>query len=122
MSTLAGKTAVILGASGTANFGTAIARRLAEEGANTVVSARRKEPLEKLAAEIKGTAVACDVTRDGDIQNLFKVAAETYGRVDVAVFSAGIHSGVVIAEITADDIRPTMEVSVVGALLFFRHA
>jgi len=122
MSTLAGKTAVILGASGTANFGTAIARRLAAEGANTVVSARRKEPLEKLAAEIKGTAVACDVTRDGDIQNLFKVATEAYGRVDVAVFSAGIHSGVVIADITADDIRPTMEVSVVGALLFFRYA
>ncbi len=122
MTTLAGKTAVILGASGTANFGSAIARRLAAEGANTVVSARRKEPLEQLASEIGGTAVACDVTRDGDIEALFKAASDTYGRVDIAVFSAGIHSGVAIAELTADEIRPTMDVSVVGALLFFRYA
>lgn len=122
MTTLAGKTAVILGASGTANFGTAIARRLAAEGANTVVAARRKEPLEALATELGGTAVACDVTREGDIENLFRVATQTYGRVDIAVFSAGIHSAAVIAELDAESIRPTLEVSVIGALLFFRYA
>ena len=49
MGTLTGKTAVVLGASGQANFGSAIARRLAGEGANVVVAARRKEPLEALA-------------------------------------------------------------------------
>ena len=122
MTTLAGKTAVILGASGTANFGSAIARRLAAEGANTVVAARRKEPLQALATELGGTAVACDVTREGDIENLFKVATETYGRVDIAVYSAGIHSAAVIAELDAESIRPTLEVSVIGALLFFRYA
>ena len=122
MTTLAGKTAVVLGASGTANFGSAIARRLAAQGANIVVAARRKEPLDQLASELGGTSVACDVTREGDIENLFKVASSTYGQVDIAVFSAGIHSGVVIAELTAEDIRPTLDVSLVGALLFFRYA
>jgi NAD(P)-dependent dehydrogenase (short-subunit alcohol dehydrogenase family) len=122
MSALAGKTAVILGASGSANFGTAIARRLAAEGANIVVAARRIEPLQALAGELGGTAVACDVTRDGDIENLFRVATQTYGRVDIAVFSAGIHAPAVIAELDAAAIRPTMEVSVIGALLFFRYA
>ena len=62
MGTLTGKTAVIVGASGEANFGAAIARRLADEGANVAVSARRKEPLESLAAEIGGLALPCDVT------------------------------------------------------------
>ena len=122
MTTLAGKTAVIMGASGTANFGSAIARRLAAEGANVVVAARRLEPLQELASELGGTAVACDVTRDGDIENLFKTASDTYGQVDIAVYSAGVHAAATIAEITADDIRPTMEISVVGALLFFRYA
>jgi NAD(P)-dependent dehydrogenase (short-subunit alcohol dehydrogenase family) len=122
MTTLAGKTAVILGASGTANFGSAIARRLAAEGANVVVAARRREPLEQLASELGGTAVACDVTRDGDIEQLFKTALDTYGRVDIAVFSAGIHSAGAIAELTAEAIRPSLEISVIGALLFFRYA
>lgn len=87
-----------------------------------MVAARRKEPLEQLASELGGTAVACDVTRDGDIEKLFKTASDIYGRVDIAVFSAGIHSGVAIAELTADEIRPTLEVSFIGALLFFRYA
>lgn len=122
MTSLAGKTAVILGASGSANFGSAIARRLAAEGANTVVSARRVEPLTQLASELGGTAVQCDVTREGDIELLFKQALETHGRVDIAVFSAGIHSGVAIADLTAEAIRPTAEISFIGALLFFRYA
>jgi NAD(P)-dependent dehydrogenase (short-subunit alcohol dehydrogenase family) len=122
MATLSGKTAVILGASGSANFGSAIARRFAAEGANVVVAARREAPLRQLANELGGIAVACDVTVDGDIERLFDVATQTYGRVDIAVFSAGIHAAAAIADLTADDIRPTMDISVIGALLFFRYA
>jgi len=122
MTTLAGKTAVIIGASGTSNFGSAAARALAAQGVNTVVSARRSEPLEALAAEIGGTAVACDVTKEEDIATLFNTASETYGGVDIAVYSAGIHSAVPIAAITAQDIQPTLDVSFIGALLFFKHA
>jgi len=122
MTTLAGKTAVILGASGSANFGSAIARRLAAEGANTVVAARRKAPLEQLASELGGIAVSCDVTREGDIEQLFSTAAQKYGRVDIAVFSAGIHYAAAIADLSAEAMRPTLEVSFIGAMLFFRYA
>jgi len=91
MTTLAGKTAVILGASGSANFGSAIARRLAAEGANVVVAARRREPLEQLASELGGIAVACDVTREGDIEALFvelgaEVSEREGSRVAVVLF------------------------------------
>jgi 3-oxoacyl-[acyl-carrier protein] reductase len=122
MTTLAGKTAVILGASGTSNFGSEIARRLATQGANVVVAARRQEPLEKLAAELGGMAVSCDVTKEEDIERLFQTATDRFGGVDIGVYSAGIHSAVPIAELTADDIRPTLEVSFVGAMLFFKNA
>ena len=122
MNSLAGKTAVIVGASGTSNFGTAIARKLAGEGANVVVAGRRKEPLEALADEISGLAVACDMTDEAQISALFTQASERFGNIDIAVNSSGIHSAVAIAEITAADIQPTLDVSFIGALLFFKHA
>jgi 3-oxoacyl-[acyl-carrier protein] reductase len=122
MTTLTGKTAVVLGASGEANIGTAIARKLAAEGANVVVAARRLEPLQSLAEELNGLAVACDVTDEQQIAALFAAASERYGAVDIAVFSAGTHAATAIAELTADDIRPTLEISFIGAFLFFKHA
>ena len=122
MGTLTGKTAVVLGASGEANFGSAIARRLAAEGANVVVSARRQQPLDSLAADINGLAVACDVTDESQIEQLFSASTEKYGNVDIAVYSAGVHAAATIAELSAEMIRPTMDISFAGALLFFKHA
>ena len=122
MGTLSGKTAVVVGASGEANFGSAIARRLAEEGAHVVVSARRQEPLESLANEIGGVAVACDVTDEAQLESLFATAREKFGRVDIGVYSAGVHAAAAIADISAEKILPTLQVSFVGALLFFKHA
>lgn len=122
MSSLSGKTAVVLGASGTNNFGTAIARKLAREGANVVVAGRRQEPLNALANEINGKAICCDVTEEDQIQSLFDSALSAYGNVDIAVNSAGIHAGSRIADLDADKIRPTLETSFIGALLFFKWA
>ena len=122
MGTLDNKVAVVLGASGDSNFGSVIARRLAKEGAKVVVAARRTQPLEALAADIGGMAVACDVTDEAQIQTLFESASKEYGRVDMAIYSAGGHAAGLIADMTAADIRPTLEVSFIGALLFFKHA
>ena len=122
MGTLAGKTAVIVGASGENNFGSAIARRLSVEGANIVVAARREQALQALASELNGLAVACDVTDEPQIEQLFAAALEKFGKVDIAVYSAGIHSGETIAELSAETMRPTLEISFIGALLFFKHA
>lgn len=122
MAALTGKTAVVLGASGSSNFGSAIARSLAAQGANVVVAARREQPLQALAAELGGMAVACDSTDEKQLANLFDAARSQYGAVDIAVYSAGIHSGLPIAELSAEEIRPTLEVSFVGALLFYKHA
>jgi len=122
MTTLKNKTAVILGASGANNFGAAIARRFAAEGAATVVAARREEPLKALAAEIGGTAVTCDAASEPDIERLFGRALDACGRVDIAVFSAGLYAPYTIAELSAEKILPSLEVSFMGALLFFKHA
>jgi len=122
MGTLVGKTAVVLGASGKASLGSAIARRLSAEGADVVVAARREGPLQELAAELGGLAVGCDVSDERQIEQLFSAAREKYGRVDIGVYSAGVHAAGAIAELTADQIRPSLEISFIGALLFFKHA
>lgn len=122
MAEFTGKTAVVVGASGETNLGVAIARSLAAAGAHVVVAARREEPLQALAAEIGGTAVACDVTDEGQMENLFARASEATGKVDIAVYSAGVLASTPIAELTVADIQPTLDVSFIGALLFFKHA
>ena len=122
MGQLDGKVAVVVGASGQKNFGSSIARRLAKAGASVVVSARREEPLKSLATEIDGLAVACDVTDESQIENLFAQAKEVYGQVDIAVNCSGGLGGGPIADVTADDMRPTLEVSFIGAILLFKHA
>ncbi|WP_346839455.1 SDR family oxidoreductase [Microbulbifer sp. SAOS-129_SWC] len=122
MGSLDGRTAVVLGASGSKNFGSEIARRLAAAGAKVAVAGRRKEPLTELANQINGLAVPCDVTEEDQIQSLFDRALEEFGHVDIAVNSAGMHAGGRIAELDADSIRPTLETSFIGALLFFKWA
>jgi len=122
MSDLSGKVAVVLGASGEKNFGSEIARRYAQAGAKVVVAARRLEALQTLAAEIDGLAVACDITDEAQLEALFSQALNDCGRVDIAVNSCGVHAHAPIAELTREEIQPTLDVSFIGSLLFFKHA
>ena len=122
MTGMEGKVAVVLGASGEKNFGSATARRLAADGCKVVVAARRLEPLNALASEIGGLAVACDVMEESQIENLFARAKDEFGRVDVAVNCSGTHAHAPIAELTREQITPTLEISFIGTLLFFKHA
>ncbi len=122
MARLDGKVAVVIGASGQQNFGSAIARRFAEEGAKVVVAGRRQELLDSLAEEIGGLGVATDATDETAIENLFTTAKSEYGRVDIAVNSAGGIAFCNIADITAEQIQPSLDLSFIGAILFFKHA
>ncbi|MDA8534255.1 SDR family oxidoreductase [Pseudomonadales bacterium] len=119
---LQGKTAVVIGASGQHNFGVAIAKRLAQNGAKVVVSGRRLEPLQALAQEIDGLAIACDMSDAASIEALFSAAKAQTGRVDIAINSAGGLAASPIAMLTPEQIQPTLDVSFIGALLCFRYA
>jgi NAD(P)-dependent dehydrogenase (short-subunit alcohol dehydrogenase family) len=86
---LAGKVAVVTGAAG--GIGAAMARRFAREGARGVVVADLNEgPLQALAKEIGGLAVACDVAKEVDIVTLVTRAEEHFGPVDVFCSNAGL--------------------------------
>ncbi len=85
---LAGKIAIVTG--GGQGIGEGIARALAAAGARVIVAGRRLQPLERVAAEIGGTAVACDIASEADIKSLMAACDDAYGRLDVLVNNAGI--------------------------------
>ena len=85
---LEGRTAVITG--GGSGIGLASARRLADEGANVVIADMDPTAGQAAADAVSGVFVQANVTDAGDVANMFKVAKDTYGSVDVAFNNAGI--------------------------------
>ena len=93
MSRLAGKVAIITGAS--AGIGRATALLFAQEGAKVIVGARRQAELDTLVAEIQSAggqaiALAGDVQDETYAKALVAKAVETYGHLDIAFNNAGI--------------------------------
>jgi NAD(P)-dependent dehydrogenase (short-subunit alcohol dehydrogenase family) len=82
------KVAVITG--GCSGIGLATARRFAEEGAELVIGDVDSGNGERIADELSGTFVRCDVTSPNDVELLFRTAKEDFGSVDVAFNNAGI--------------------------------
>lgn len=92
MERLAGKVAIITGASGGIGFATA--KLFAAQGAKVVIGARRQGELDQLAAQIRAaggdaTALAGDVREEDYAKALVALAVEHYGRLDVAFNNAG---------------------------------
>lgn len=86
---LDGRVAVVTGAS--SGIGARFARVLDALGATVVVSARRVDRIEALAAELaRGHAVPCDVSVPGASAALVDAVVERHGPVEVVVANAGV--------------------------------
>jgi NAD(P)-dependent dehydrogenase (short-subunit alcohol dehydrogenase family) len=79
---------VITGAG--SGIGLATARRFAAEGARVVAVDVNADAGKAAADEVGGEFVACDVSDDRSVRELFDGVAERYGRVDIAFNNAGI--------------------------------
>jgi len=83
------KVVVITG--GASGIGKALAEEFHKQGARGVVIADLNEAGAKtVAASVGGVGMACDVSKEADIQALVALARETYGQVDIFVSNAGI--------------------------------
>lgn len=85
---LQGRVAVITGAG--SGIGYATAKRLASEGAHVVAADTNDETGTAIASEVGGIYVKADVTDAAQVENMYKVAFDTYGRIDIAFNNAGI--------------------------------
>jgi len=71
---------ILLGATG--GIGSAVARRLADDGARLVLGARTEADVEALADETGGDAVPLDATSFEEVQGIVQHATDTYDRLD----------------------------------------
>lgn len=88
---LTGKVAIITGSS--KGIGKAIARGLAEQGASVIVSSRKQEAVDAVAAEFTAdgliaTGIACHVGDEAQLQSLVEKTTATYGGVDILINNA----------------------------------
>lgn len=89
MGRLAGKTALVLGASSPDNMGQHIARRLIAEGAKVLVSGRKAAVLQSFAQEAGCLWATCDLTSEASVNALVEKADGELGGIDIAVNATG---------------------------------
>ncbi|WP_405817589.1 glucose 1-dehydrogenase [Streptomyces sp. NBC_01390] len=122
---LQGRVAMITGAS--SGIGAAAARLFAAEGAAVVLTARRAEPLEALAEEIRGLggralAVPGDVARSEDMARVVERAVDTFGHLDAAFNNAGYATaGLPLHEVDDATYEQTIDVNLRGVWNCLRH-
>ncbi|MEQ8197991.1 MAG: SDR family oxidoreductase [Clostridiaceae bacterium] len=107
MGKLTDKVAVVTGAG--SGMGKAISILYAKEGAKVVAADMNLDSIKAVVAEIesfggKAMALAANVAKEDDVQNLIDAAVSTYGTLDILVNNAGIMDNFVPAEALTDEL------------------
>ena len=106
----------------------AVATALLKAGWNTVFCGRRKPVLDDAIAEAgpteaKALAVACDITKADEVDDLFETVAEAFGRVDLLFNNAGMgYKSTLIDEIPVEVWNDIVGVNLTGSFLCARAA
>ena len=122
---LAGKTALITGASSGVGWATALA--MAEKGANVVVTARREQRLSELCDLIsdddgKAVYLAGDAAEESTAEKCVSLALRQYGRLDILINNAGAGNYKNLVDTSAEEYDALMDANMKSSFLFTRHA
>ena len=119
MGRLAGKVALITGSG--RNIGRAIALEMAREGANIIVNAKSNRSEADVVAKeadalgVKAIATLADVSDKSQVDAMFSLALDTFGRVDILVSNAAIRPQKSFTELTVDEWHQAIGVILDGA-------
>src|SRR6266403_5792154 len=125
---LRSKTAVIIG--GTSGIGLALAKALAQAGANVVPTGRRAELVSAAASAVEAIGVrslksTCDITDSSSLNRLLEVVCDTFGSVEILVNCAGRTKRMPTLQFPESDWDAILETNLKGTLracrVFGRH-
>jgi len=125
---LKGKTAVVIG--GTSGIGLALAKGLAEAGANVAPTGRRAELVQAAAKQVQAAgsqalAVPADVTDRASLEALLEAVTKKFGSVEILVNCAGRTKRTPTLEVGEDEWNAILETNLTGTLracqIFGRH-
>jgi NADP-dependent 3-hydroxy acid dehydrogenase YdfG len=121
---LAGKVVLITGAS--AGIGRASVLALAKEGANMVLTARRKERLDEMVAAVeqaggKAVSVVGDATEEETALRCVDTAKQSFGTLDILINNVGRGNYKNLVDTSAAEYDEMMDTNVRSTFLFTRH-
>lgn len=121
-----GKTALV--AASSKGLGNAIAKALAKEGANVMLSGRHEADLKKAAEELNGLGggtvsyQVCDLADADGIKALVQKTADTFGTIDMLVNNVGGPKGGSLLDLTDDDWTSSFELHLLSYVRLIREA
>jgi len=123
---LTGKTALVVASS--QGLGFAIAERLVKEGANVMISGREEEKLRQKASQLESIGMGkvayqkTDIMNVQDIDQLVKVTADTFQRIDLLVNNAGGPPAGSFEELTDEEWQNSFELNLLSYVRMIRAA
>jgi glucose 1-dehydrogenase len=123
---LKGQKAIVTG--GSSGIGKGVATALGHAGADVLVNyTSRAEEAEKVAEELRrcgARAITCraDVSKEDQVQAMFKRAIEEFGTVDILINNAGLQKDAPIDQMTLGQWQQVLDVNLTGQFLCAREA
>lgn len=116
---LTGNVALVTGCS--TGLGVQMARALANQGADIICLARRKNLVDEVAEQIrkdfgvKAIGISCDITNTERVEAAVKEAMDTFGRIDILINNAGTGAVAPAEQITDEQFQWEMDVDLFGS-------
>lgn len=117
---LEGKVALVTGAA--YGIGFAMAKALAEAGAQIVFNCRNEEHMKKAMEAYKKAGIAargylCDVTKEDEVKKMVSNIKEQKGAIDILVNNAGIIKRIPMVQMNTEEFRQVIDIDLTGPFI-----